>query len=90
MCLWFFSIWIIWQRLFLLSCHHYSLQSSSLDVHEKRMFMTIIIPDPSNPKSKIDVYLQLFTDGLKLLWNEGALTYNMFLRQNFMMRTSLI
>lgn len=44
------------------------------------MFLAIIILFLSNPKSKIDVYLQTLIDDLKLLWNEGALTYDVSLR----------
>ena len=40
------------------------------------MFLTLIIPGPKNPKEKIDVYLQSLIDELKLLWNEGVLTYD--------------
>jgi hypothetical protein len=40
------------------------------------LFLTMIIPGPRNPKSKIDVYLQPMIDELKLLWEEGALTYD--------------
>ena len=49
------------------------------------MFLTIIIPGPSNLKSKIDVYMEPLIDDLKMLWNEGVVTYDMSLRQNFMM-----
>ena len=40
------------------------------------MFLTLIIPGPRNPKGKIDVYLQPLIDELKLLWNEGMVTYD--------------
>ena len=40
------------------------------------MFLTLIIPGPHNPKSKIDVYLQPLINELKLLWEEGVLTYD--------------
>ncbi|XP_058759557.1 uncharacterized protein LOC131632856 [Vicia villosa] len=40
------------------------------------MFLTLIILGPHNPKNKIDVYLQPLIDELKLLWNEGVLTYD--------------
>ena len=49
------------------------------------MFLTIIISGPSNLKSKIDVYMEPLIDDLKMLWNEGIVTYDMSLRQNFMM-----
>ncbi|PNX83353.1 hypothetical protein L195_g039394 [Trifolium pratense] len=36
------------------------------------LFLTIIIPGPSNPKGRIDVYMQPLIDDLKLLWNSGV------------------
>ncbi|XP_057418581.1 uncharacterized protein LOC130712785 [Lotus japonicus] len=54
------------------------------------MFLTLIIPGPNNPKEKIDVYLQPLIDELKLLWNEGVLTYDISKKQNFMMKAALL
>ena len=54
------------------------------------MFLTIIIPGPHNPKSRIDVYLQPLIDELKYLWEEGVLTYDIARKQNFMMRAALM
>ncbi|XP_052193958.1 uncharacterized protein LOC127802254 [Diospyros lotus] len=54
------------------------------------MFLTVIIPGPSNPKSKIDVFLQPLIDELKLLWHEGVLTYDISTKQNFMMKAALL
>ena len=54
------------------------------------MFLTLIIPGPHNPKGKIDVYLQPLMDELKLLWNEGVLTYDISKKQNFVMRAALM
>ena len=54
------------------------------------MFLTLIIPGPSNPKGKIDVYLQPLIDELKLLWDEGIPTYDASLRQNFCMHAALL
>ncbi|XP_038693762.1 uncharacterized protein LOC119991488 [Tripterygium wilfordii] len=54
------------------------------------MFLTCIIPGPHNPKSKIDVYLQPLIDELKLLWDEGVLTYDISRKQNFKMRAALM
>ncbi|RDX86736.1 hypothetical protein CR513_31897, partial [Mucuna pruriens] len=45
---------------------------------------------PSNPKHKIDVYLQPLIDELCTLWNDGILTYDVLLRQNFMMKAALM
>ena len=54
------------------------------------LFLTLIIPGPHNPKAKIDVYLQPLIDELKTLWIEGALTYDISLKQNFQMRAALM
>jgi len=54
------------------------------------MFLTLIIPGLKNPKEKIDVYLQPLIDELKLLWNEGVLTYDISKKQNFMMKAALM
>ncbi|XP_045831211.1 uncharacterized protein LOC123922548 [Trifolium pratense] len=54
------------------------------------MFLTMIIPGPRNPKAKIDVYLQPLIDELKFLWEEGALTYDISRKQNFVMRAALM
>ncbi|RDY03277.1 hypothetical protein CR513_13154, partial [Mucuna pruriens] len=48
------------------------------------------IQSPSNPKHKIDVYLQPLIDELCMLWNDGILTYDVSLRQNFMMKAALM
>ena len=50
------------------------------------MFLTCLIPGPSNPKAKIDVYLQPLIDDLKQLWNCGVLTYDISMKQNFIMK----
>jgi len=54
------------------------------------MFLTWIIPEPKNPKEKIDVHLQPLIDELKLLWNEGVLTYDISRKQNFIMKVALM
>ena len=57
---------------------------------QEYMFLTLIIPGPNNPKSKIDVYLQPLIDELKLLWDEGVPTFDVSLKQNFQMRAALM
>ncbi|KAI0494048.1 hypothetical protein KFK09_024179 [Dendrobium nobile] len=52
------------------------------------MFLTLIIPGPHNPKAKIDIYLQPLIDDLKLLWEEGVLTYDISIKQNFLLRAA--
>ncbi|PKU63659.1 Retrovirus-related Pol polyprotein from transposon TNT 1-94 [Dendrobium catenatum] len=54
------------------------------------MFLTLIIPGPHNPKAKIDIYLQPLIDDLKLLWEEGVLTYDISIKQNFLLRAALL
>ncbi|XP_004488903.1 uncharacterized protein [Cicer arietinum] len=54
------------------------------------MFLTCLIPGPSNPKANIDVYLQPLIDELQQLWSEGALTYDISMKQNFVMRATLM
>ncbi|KAL0370881.1 UNVERIFIED_CONTAM: hypothetical protein Sangu_0406200, partial [Sesamum angustifolium] len=40
------------------------------------MILTIVIPDPSNPKRLIDVYLETLTEELLQLWHVGIRTYD--------------
>ncbi|XP_038680928.1 uncharacterized protein LOC119981859 [Tripterygium wilfordii] len=54
------------------------------------MFLTIIIPGPHNPKSRIDVYLQPLIDELNQLWCKGVITYDVFMKENFIMRAALM
>ncbi|XP_016177767.1 uncharacterized protein LOC107620058 [Arachis ipaensis] len=54
------------------------------------MFLSMIIPGPRNPKTRIDVYLQPLIDELKLLWEDGVLTYDIHSKSNFVMRTALL
>ena len=53
------------------------------------MFLTCIIPGLSNPKNKIDVFLQPLIDELRTLW-DGVQTYDISMRQNFLMRAALM
>jgi len=53
------------------------------------MFLSCLIPGPHNPKARIDVYLQPLIDDLKKLWS-GVQTYDVSMKQNFMMRASLM
>jgi hypothetical protein len=54
------------------------------------LFLTLIIPGPRNPKSKIDVYLQPLISELKQLWFEGVNTYDISRKQNFKLRVALM
>uniref|UniRef100_A0A151UEQ9 Uncharacterized protein n=1 Tax=Cajanus cajan TaxID=3821 RepID=A0A151UEQ9_CAJCA len=53
------------------------------------MFLSCLIPGPSNPKAGIDVYLEPLIDDLKRLWN-GVLTYDVSRKQNFIMKAALM
>ncbi|XP_061348406.1 uncharacterized protein LOC133293820 [Gastrolobium bilobum] len=54
------------------------------------LFLSCIIPGPSNPKRNIDVYLRPLIDELKMLWTCGVLTYDVSLKQNLIMRAALM
>ena len=59
-------------------------------MHEERIYvLTILIPGPSDPRHKIDVYLQPLIDDLCTLWNDIP-TFDVSLRQNFFMKATLI
>ncbi|XP_061373828.1 uncharacterized protein LOC133316129 [Gastrolobium bilobum] len=62
----------------------------SMCMRREFLFLTVLIPGPSNPKKNIDVYLRPLIDELKMLWSEGVLTYDVSLRQNFTMRAALM
>ena len=57
---------------------------------EAYMFLTVIVQGPKNPKQGIDVFLQPLISELLQLWEVGMLTYDVPLKQNFMMRAALI
>jgi uncharacterized Zn-finger protein len=54
------------------------------------MFLSMVIPGPSNPGRNIDVCLRLLIDELTQLWSSGALTYDISRKQNFIMRAALM
>ncbi|XP_073137591.1 uncharacterized protein [Henckelia pumila] len=54
------------------------------------MFLTVIVPGPSNPKDKLDVFLQPLVAELKDLWYNGAMTYDVHSKTNFTMRAALM
>ena len=53
------------------------------------MFLSCLIPRPSNLKASIDVCLEPLIDDLRKLW-VGILTYDVSRKQNFMMRACLM
>ena len=54
------------------------------------MFLTTIVPDPSNPKHKIGLYLQPLIHELKLLWEDVIQTFDISKRENFQLRAALM
>ncbi|KAL4582967.1 hypothetical protein LXL04_007530 [Taraxacum kok-saghyz] len=62
----------------------------SMCMKEPYMFLTAIVPGPNNPKHRLDVFLQPVIEELKQLWEEGVITYDVSLRQNFQMRAALM
>ncbi|KAL0404355.1 UNVERIFIED_CONTAM: hypothetical protein Sradi_2076300 [Sesamum radiatum] len=67
----------------------YNLQ---LEIYMKPeyMFLTMVISDPSNPKCRIDVYLESLIEQLLQLWHVGILTHDHATNQTFMMRAVLM
>ncbi|XP_073027690.1 uncharacterized protein [Primulina eburnea] len=57
---------------------------------DEYMFLTVIAPGPSNPKNKLDVFLQPLIAELNELWSVGAKTYDVHVKTNFTMRASLL
>ncbi|KAL9357242.1 hypothetical protein Peur_050495 [Populus x canadensis] len=54
------------------------------------MFLSMVIPGPSSPGRNIDVCLRPLIDELTQLWSSGALTYDISMKQNFVMRAALM
>ncbi|CAM8940897.1 unnamed protein product [Rhodiola kirilowii] len=54
------------------------------------MWLTILIPGPTNPKKRIDMYLRPLIDDLKTLYNVGVNTYDASRKENFTLRAALI
>ncbi|CAM9000576.1 unnamed protein product [Rhodiola kirilowii] len=54
------------------------------------MWLTILIPGPTNPKKRIDMYLRPLIDDLIVLWNVGVDTFDASRRQNFNLRAALM
>ena len=47
------------------------------------MFLTVIVPGPSNPKHNIDLYLQPLIQELNMFWEEGIYTFDVSRKKNF-------
>ncbi|KAL0427884.1 UNVERIFIED_CONTAM: hypothetical protein Slati_2963200 [Sesamum latifolium] len=54
------------------------------------MFLTMVIPGPSNSKRLIDVYLELLIEELQNLWHVGVLTRDSARDETFAIRAALM
>ncbi|KAL0439468.1 UNVERIFIED_CONTAM: hypothetical protein Slati_2429800 [Sesamum latifolium] len=54
------------------------------------MFLTMVIPGPSNSKRLIDVYLKPLVEELQNLWHVGILTRDSVRDETFVMRAALM
>ena len=54
------------------------------------MFLSMVIPCPNSLRQNIDVFLRSLIDELKQLWSSRALTYDVSMKQNFLMKATLI
>ena len=53
-------------------------------------FIALLIPGLKNPKGNLYIYMQPLIGELVQLWNEGLVTYDVSLRQNFAMKVVLL
>jgi len=54
------------------------------------LFLTLLIPGPTGPGQKIDVFLQPLIDELMELWEIGITTYDASLDETFLLRVCLL
>jgi len=52
--------------------------------------IALLIPVPKNLKENLDIYMQPLIEELVQLWNEGIITYDVLLRQNFLMKVVIL
>ena len=48
----------------------------SLCMKRQNLFLSLLIPDPTSLGQNLDVYLRSLIDELKILWDDGVLTYD--------------
>ena len=58
----------------------------SLCMKRQNLFLPLLIPGPMSLGQNLDVYLRPLIDELKILWDDGVLTYNAHKKQNFNMK----
>jgi len=56
----------------------------------KFMFLSMVIHNPNSLDQNIDVFLQSLIDELKQLWSSGTLDYDVFRKQNFLIKETLM
>ncbi|KAL0433560.1 UNVERIFIED_CONTAM: hypothetical protein Slati_2690300 [Sesamum latifolium] len=54
------------------------------------MFLTMVISGPSNPKLRIDVYLEPLIEELENLWHVGVLAHDNAKKETFTMHAALM
>ncbi|KAL0336386.1 UNVERIFIED_CONTAM: hypothetical protein Sradi_4850500 [Sesamum radiatum] len=64
--------------------------SPGMCMSSKYIFLTMVIPGPSNSKRLIDVYLEPLIEELLQLWHVGVRTYDHTIDRAFMMQAALI
>ncbi|XP_020271111.1 uncharacterized protein LOC109846297 [Asparagus officinalis] len=57
---------------------------------QSNFILSMLIPGSTGPGDAIDTYLQPLIEELKELWASGVRTYDVSLRQNFILRATLI
>jgi len=62
----------------------------SMCMKRQFMFLSLLIPGPKNPKGNLDVYMQPLIQELKQLWEVGANTYDISVKQNFNLRAAVL
>ena len=62
----------------------------SMCMKQNNIFLSLVIPGPRNPGKNLDVYLRPLIDELKMLWNDGVVTYDASRKQNFTMKVGLL
>jgi len=54
------------------------------------MFLSCLVPGPTNPTKKVDVYLQPLINDLQQLWSESVFTYDISTKEHFVMQACLM
>ncbi|CAM9000218.1 unnamed protein product [Rhodiola kirilowii] len=61
-----------------------------LSMKTRFIWLTILIPGPSNPKKRLDIYLRPFIDDMVHLWSVGVETFDAMRKDCFTMRAALM